>query len=146
MSAWTCQHNRQGRLKDRSTLSSNPMMEGPRCRFRREHEPASDIDSLKALDPDRPIREADIGRHSGPPPSLSCAIFVRNAPRGGACQNVGLSLPISHSNVIAVPSLTTDQHERSACCGSSIVSSGFVSRGWALIQSIASCSEVNFPK
>jgi hypothetical protein len=28
----------------------------------------------------------------------------------------------------------------------SIVSSGFVSRGWALIQSIASCSEVNFPK
>jgi hypothetical protein len=27
-----------------------------------------------------------------------------------------------------------------------IVSSGFVSRGWALIQSIASCSEVNFPK
>ena len=32
-----------------------------------KHEPASDIDtvlvdSLKALDPDRPIREADIGR------------------------------------------------------------------------------------
>jgi len=25
-----------------------------------KHEPASDIDSLKALDPDRPIREADI--------------------------------------------------------------------------------------
>jgi hypothetical protein len=42
------------------------MMEGPRCRFRREkHEPASDIDtalmdSLKVLDPERPIREADI--------------------------------------------------------------------------------------
>jgi hypothetical protein len=39
------------------------MMEGPMCRFRREA--ASDIDtavvdSLKALDPDRPIREADI--------------------------------------------------------------------------------------
>jgi len=27
---------RQGRPKDRSTLSSNPMMEGPWCRFRRE--------------------------------------------------------------------------------------------------------------
>jgi hypothetical protein len=27
-----------------------------------------------------------------------------------------------------------------------MVSSGFVSRGWALIQSIASCSEVNLPK
>jgi hypothetical protein len=42
------------------------MMEGPRYRFRREHEPASDIDtalmdSLKVLDPEGPIREADIG-------------------------------------------------------------------------------------
>jgi hypothetical protein len=44
------------------------MMEGPWCRFRREagaREPASDIDTavvdgLKALDPKRPIREADI--------------------------------------------------------------------------------------
>jgi hypothetical protein len=39
-------------------LSSNPMME-------EKHEPVSDIDtvvvdSLKALDPERPIREADI--------------------------------------------------------------------------------------
>ena len=38
---------------------------GPSCRFREEHEPASDIDtalvdSLKVLDPDGPIREADI--------------------------------------------------------------------------------------
>jgi len=29
-------------------------------RLEKKHEPASDIDSLKALDPDRPIREADI--------------------------------------------------------------------------------------
>jgi hypothetical protein len=41
------------------------MMEGPWCRFRREARPASDIDtvvvdSLKALDPEWPIREADI--------------------------------------------------------------------------------------
>jgi len=57
----------QGRSKDCFTSSSDPMMEGPMCRFRREkHEPASDVatvvvDSLKALDPNRPIREADIG-------------------------------------------------------------------------------------
>jgi len=43
------------------------MMEGPWCRFEEKHEPASDIDaavvgSLKALDPNRPIREADMPR------------------------------------------------------------------------------------
>jgi hypothetical protein len=63
MSAWTCL--RQGRLKDRSTSSSNPMMEGPCADSGEKHEPASDVDaaavdSLKALDPSRPIREADI--------------------------------------------------------------------------------------
>src|ERR1700756_877587 len=62
MSAWTCL--RQGRLKDRSTSSSNPMMEGPCADSGEKHEPASDVDtaavdSLKALDPNRPIREAD---------------------------------------------------------------------------------------
>ena len=41
------------------------MMEGPLCRFRREARAVSDIDtvvvdSLKALDPEWPIREADI--------------------------------------------------------------------------------------
>jgi len=39
-----------------------------------KHEPASDIDSLKALDPDRPIREADIG---------VLPDYVRFAPRSG---------------------------------------------------------------
>jgi len=34
MSAWTCQQ--QGRGKDCSASSSNPMMEGPWCRVRRE--------------------------------------------------------------------------------------------------------------
>jgi hypothetical protein len=45
-------------------------------------------------------------------------------------------------------SLATDQHGRSACCGSSIVFSavGFVSQAWALIHSIVSFLEVNFPK
>ena len=42
------------------------MMEGPWCRFRREARAREDIDTvlvdrLKALDPNRPIREADIG-------------------------------------------------------------------------------------
>src|SRR3981081_4115266 len=52
------------------------MMEGPWCRFRREARPASDIDtvvvdSLKALDPEWPIREADIGLIWGESPSYS---------------------------------------------------------------------------
>src|SRR5712671_7848613 len=56
---------RQGRPKDCSTSSSNPMMEGPWCRFRREARARErhrhcGWDSLKALDPKRPIREADI--------------------------------------------------------------------------------------
>src|SRR6516225_1068440 len=49
MSAWTCR--RQGRLKDRSTSSSNPMMEGPMCRVRRE-----------ALDPNVSTRRALQGK------------------------------------------------------------------------------------
>src|SRR3977135_2673266 len=54
---------RQGRPKDCSASSSNPMMEGPWCRFRREarareqHRHAA-VDSLKVLDPKWPIREA----------------------------------------------------------------------------------------
>ena len=56
---------RQGRHLDCSASSSNPIMEGPWCRFRREararerHRHRSG-GSLKALDPDRPIREADM--------------------------------------------------------------------------------------
>src|SRR5262249_3617582 len=51
---------RQGRAKDCSTSSSNPMMESEEKR-----EPVSGIDtgvldSLNVLDPRRPIREADI--------------------------------------------------------------------------------------
>src|SRR5208282_4113564 len=55
----------QGRPKDCSTSFSNPIMEGPWRRFRREararerHRHCSG-DSLKALDPERPIREADM--------------------------------------------------------------------------------------
>jgi hypothetical protein len=45
------------------------MMEGPCADSEEKHEPASDVDiavvdSLKALDPKRPIREADIWQHA----------------------------------------------------------------------------------
>ena len=44
-------------------------MEGPGADSEEKHEPASDIDtalmdSLKVLDPEGPIREADIAQHS----------------------------------------------------------------------------------
>jgi hypothetical protein len=44
----------------RAALSSNPRWKGLCADSEEKHEPASDIDSLKALDPDPPIREADI--------------------------------------------------------------------------------------
>jgi hypothetical protein len=81
MSAWTYRL-RQGRRKDCSILSSNPMMEGPWCRFRREararerHQHCRWVDSLKALDPERPIREADIGRRREATQPLRVAIFA----------------------------------------------------------------------
>ena len=58
---------RQGRPIDCSASSSDPMMEGPSADSEEKREPASDIDtavvdSLKVLDPRRPIREADIQR------------------------------------------------------------------------------------
>ena len=68
MSAWTCRHltvrptNRLFHL-----VSRIPYWKGLGAESEEKHEPASDIDtevvdSLKALDPDRPIREADIMR------------------------------------------------------------------------------------
>jgi len=68
MSAWTCRS---------SDGKADPKIVPPRLRIpwwkglgadsEEKHEPASDIDtvvvdSLKALDPERPIREADIAR------------------------------------------------------------------------------------
>src|SRR5262249_25488420 len=63
MSAWTCR--RQGRPKDCSTRLRTPCWKGLSAESEEKREPASDIDtatldSLKALDPNRPIREADI--------------------------------------------------------------------------------------
>jgi hypothetical protein len=63
MSARTCR--RQGRPKDRSTSSSDPMMERLCADSVEKREPASDfetaaVDGLRVLDPNRPIREADV--------------------------------------------------------------------------------------
>src|SRR6478752_1985489 len=85
---------RQGRLTDCSASSSDPMMEGPRCRFRREARARERhrhrmLDSLKVLDPKGPIREADVGRQRaqvrfGPKPD-SCnaadTIAIRSPDR-----------------------------------------------------------------
>src|SRR5437763_5862673 len=56
---------RQDRPKDCSTSPSNPMMEGPWCRFRREARARERRRHCcggwsEALDSSRPIREADI--------------------------------------------------------------------------------------
>jgi len=67
------------------------MMEGPSADSEEKREPASDIDtaqvnSLKVLDPEWPIREADIDRYlSSARPSKAGDLFrVRdNAPNGG---------------------------------------------------------------
>ena len=66
MSAWTCRSFRwQGRGIDCSASSSDPMMERPGADSEEKREPVSDVDtaavdSPKALDPNRPIREGDI--------------------------------------------------------------------------------------
>jgi len=66
MSAWTC-HQSDGKA-DRKIVpprSRTPCWKGPGADSEEKHEPVSDIDTapmegLKALDPDRPIREADM--------------------------------------------------------------------------------------
>src|SRR5439155_22113302 len=79
---------RQGRPKDCSTSSSNPMMEGPWCRFRREararerhrHRSRGQSD---VLDPGRPIREADM-KENGAEPSPTA---IPHATKADACVN-----------------------------------------------------------
>ena len=66
MSAWTCHHS-DGKADQKIAppRSRTPCWKGLSADSEEKHEPASDIDtggmdSLKALDPNRPIREADI--------------------------------------------------------------------------------------
>jgi len=66
MSAWTCYlQDGKAALKIVPPRSRIPWWKGPGADSEEKHEPASDIDTvlvdgLKALDPKRPIREADI--------------------------------------------------------------------------------------
>jgi hypothetical protein len=68
MSAWTYRHSDgKAARKIVPPRSRTPYWKGPSADSEEKHEPASDIDtvvvdSLKALDPKRPIREADIQR------------------------------------------------------------------------------------
>ena len=70
------------------------MMEGPCADSEEKHEPVSDTDtaameSLKALDPDRPIREADIALvrgNFGPKVDLSRVSFYHDRPRAKRTQ------------------------------------------------------------
>jgi hypothetical protein len=66
MSAWTCRRtNGKADQKIVPPRLRIPWWKGPGADSEEKHEPASDIDtapvgSLKALDPNQPIREADI--------------------------------------------------------------------------------------
>src|SRR5271167_1825564 len=67
MSAWTC-HQSDGKaaVKIVPPCPRTPYWKGPGADSEEKQEPASDlntagVDSLKVLDPNRPIREADIG-------------------------------------------------------------------------------------
>ena len=68
MSAWTCrQSGGKAAQKIVPPRPRIPWWKGPGADSEEKHEPASDIDtagvdSLKVLDPEGPIREADIGR------------------------------------------------------------------------------------
>ena len=60
------------------------MLEGPRADSEEKHEPASDadaavVDSLKALDLNRPIREADINLYRCVP--KDCEEYRRSHPK-----------------------------------------------------------------
>src|SRR5580704_759782 len=88
---------RQGRPIDCSASSSNPMMEGPWCRFRREarareqHRHAA-VDSLKVLDPKWPIREATKSYpHVPTPPRLPPAPQMRLPLLSGLGDQIGSS-------------------------------------------------------
>ena len=66
MSAWTCHHsNGKADRKIVPPRSRTPCWKGLSADSEEKHEPVSDIDTkavdrLKTLDPNRPIREADM--------------------------------------------------------------------------------------
>src|SRR6476660_1606491 len=103
MSAWICRHT-DGKVVQKKIVPPrprSPYWKGRGADSEEKHEPASDIDtalvdSLKVLDPEGPIREADIppqGRDfrfltpNGVPAVLStsqdeCLAFLKRGPFG----------------------------------------------------------------
>jgi hypothetical protein len=77
MSAWTCRSfDGKADQKIVPPYSRIPSWKGPSADSEEKHEPAGDtdtsaVDSLKALDPNRPIREADITRAAQKCPALT---------------------------------------------------------------------------
>ena len=82
MSAWTCRlSNGKADPKIVSPRPRIPCWTGLGADSEEKREPVSDIDtavvdSLKALDPKRPIREADMGVHLPRRPSFSDHYYV----------------------------------------------------------------------
>jgi len=99
MSAWTCRSLGKAAVKIVPPHPRTPWWKGPRADSGEKHAPASDpdtvtVDSLKALDPNRPIREADIGPstenvENDPFRHLACAVCC------------AAQLPLMASGVIA---------------------------------------------
>src|SRR6202040_3568635 len=112
---------RQGRPIDCSASSSNPMMEGPWCRFRREarareqHRHAA-VYSLKVLDPKWPIREATKFRsvakcRDGPGNDISPHYSITSSAR--ASSDGGMVRP----SALAVFRLIANSYVVGACTG-----------------------------
>src|SRR3974390_675083 len=92
MSAWTC-HQSEGKAAQKIVPPRlrTPCWKGPGADSEEKREPASDInigavDSLKALDPERPIREADINyreRYVGFDVRRTISLAIRKARMNG---------------------------------------------------------------
>src|SRR5260370_16191392 len=91
MSAWTyCLQDGKAAQKIVPPRPRIPCWKGPGADSEEKHEPASDIDtvtadSLKALDPNRPIREADMPelttRSLSAQATISAALFLPDVDR-----------------------------------------------------------------
>src|SRR4029077_4473800 len=65
---------RQGRLKDCSTSSSNPMMEGPGADSEEKHEPASDINTVGVHSLKRSTRNAQLEKKHEPASDINTVV------------------------------------------------------------------------
>ena len=91
MSAWTCRRQSTGKAAAKIVplRPRTPCWKGLGADSEEKREPVSDIDtavvdSLKALDPNRPIREADIQDRDMP----YCSVYVLNSSSVPICSGV----------------------------------------------------------